>query len=144
MPERPLLAVSAQGCGEFVGVDDGEALRASGQCHVERSHAVLDAGDDLSGLDDDDTIELRAGASGLRYYLADRPVHGGDTLQLCFSGGWVTGRYEWNADPSERPRFHCSIELEGGEVEECSIPIPEGALLRRPQTKFVEPPSPHP
>ena len=41
-----------------------------------------------------DTLELRARASGPRFHLAGRPVHGGDTLQLCFSGGWVTGRYE--------------------------------------------------
>jgi len=79
-----------------------------------------------------DTLELRARASGPRFCLAGRPVHGGDTLQLCFSGGWVTGRYEWDGDPSTPPRFHCSIELEGGRVEECSLPLPEGALLRRP------------
>ena len=78
-----------------------------------------------------DTLELRVGPSGPRYFLAGKPVHGGDTLRLCFSGGWVTGRYEWANDPAVLPRFHCSIELAGGGVDECSIPIPEGALLRR-------------
>jgi hypothetical protein len=79
-----------------------------------------------------DSFELRTAPSGPRHYLACKPVHCGDTLQLCFSGGWVTGRYEWDSNVVNRPRFHCSIELATGGVEECAIVIPEGALLRRP------------
>jgi hypothetical protein len=43
----------------------------------------------------------------------------------------VVGRFEWNSDPAEPPRFHCSIELEGGKVEMIDIAIPERALLLR-------------
>jgi hypothetical protein len=55
-------------------------------------------------------------------------------MQLCFSGGWVTGRFEWSGDPGERPRFSCSIELDGGGVEEHVVEIPDRALLRWPET----------
>lgn len=82
-------------------------------------------------MDAPETLKLAESFSGLRYTLHGKPLHGGDTLALCFSGGWVVGRFEWSSDPAERPRFHCSIELEGGEVEPFDIPIPERALLRR-------------
>lgn len=83
--------------------------------------------------DQPSTLELRAGPSGPRYYLAGRPVSGGSPLQLCFSGGWVTGRYEWSGDYADAPRFFASIELAGGQVEILSFALPEGALLRWPQ-----------
>lgn len=78
-----------------------------------------------------ETLKLTETMSGLRYTLEGRPLLGGDTVALCFSGGWVVGRYEWNSDPAERPKFHCSIELAGGEVERFEIDIPERALLLR-------------
>jgi hypothetical protein len=78
-----------------------------------------------------ETIEIAETLSGWRYCLEGRPLHGGDTVALCFSGGWVIGRFEWNSDLSERPRLHCSIELVGGKVEPFSLVIPEGAILRR-------------
>ena len=53
--------------------------------------------------------------------------------QLCFSGGWVTGRFEWNGELGEGPRFSCSIELDGGRVAEHSLEIPDGALMRWPE-----------
>jgi len=38
-----------------------------------------------------------------RYYLANQPVHCGEILELCHSGSWVPGRFEWSGDPEERP-----------------------------------------
>ncbi len=67
-----------------------------------------------------------------RYYLAGRPVNGGDTLQLCLSGGWVTGRYEYDPGMQAHPTFHFSVELDGGEQAARSIELPEGALLLWP------------
>jgi hypothetical protein len=71
----------------------------------------------------------------VKHHLAGRPLHGGDPVDLCFSGGWVTGRYEWSGDVSEPPRFHYSLELAGeGRVAEGAFDLPEGALLRWPST----------
>lgn len=78
-----------------------------------------------------ETLRLVNTLSGLRYSLQGRPLLGGDTIAVCFSGGWVVGRFEWNSDPAEPPRFHCSIELEGGKVHALDFAIPERALLRR-------------
>lgn len=77
------------------------------------------------------TLTLRETLSGLRYCLDGRPLHGGDTIAICFSGGWVIGRFEWSSDPAERPRLHCSIELVGGRVAPFELTIPEAAILRR-------------
>jgi len=77
------------------------------------------------------TLKLAETLSGLRYCLDGKPLRGGDILELCFSGGWVVGRFEWTSDPAERPTFHCSIELVGGKVEPFDLAIPEGAILRR-------------
>jgi hypothetical protein len=82
--------------------------------------------------DHDHTLELRHGLVGDRYYLDGRLLNGGDILELCFSGGWVTGRYEWNPERAENPRFYCSIELAGGGVTEHVLEIPNRALLRWP------------
>lgn len=78
-----------------------------------------------------ETLKLIETLSGLRYTLEGKPLLGGDTVAMCFSGGWVIGRFEWSSDPAEPPRFHCSIELEGGKVERFDIAIPERALLVR-------------
>lgn len=68
-----------------------------------------------------------------KYHLAGKPVTGGDPIDLCFSGGWVTGRYEWSGDVHQRPVFHYALELIGeGEVAEGIITLPEGAVLRWP------------
>jgi hypothetical protein len=80
------------------------------------------------------SLELRDRPSGPRYYLAGRPLVGCSTVQLCFSGGWVTGRFEWSGNPDEPPRFHCSIEQEVGGVVDHVLDIPEKALLRWPQS----------
>lgn len=67
-----------------------------------------------------------------RYFLGDRPLQGGDIVQLCASGGWITGRFEWDAGRGGEPTFFFSIELEGGGVEQLSFAIPDRALLRWP------------
>lgn len=77
-------------------------------------------------------LRLASRAGEMRHTLSGRAVNGGDTLDLCFSGGWITGRYEWGSEHSGQPSFHCSIVLEGGGVVERVIEIPEGALLRWP------------
>lgn len=77
------------------------------------------------------TPRLTETLSGLRYCLDDKPLRGGDILALCFSGGWLVGRFEWSSDPADLPTFHCSIELVGGKVEPIDFAIPEGAILRR-------------
>ncbi len=78
------------------------------------------------------TLTLARTPAGLRYRLLDRSVNGGEILQLCCSGGWITGRFECDAGTGGAPTFFFSIELEGGRVAQHSIPIPEGALLRWP------------
>lgn len=84
-----------------------------------------------------ETSALRTGvAQGTqRLFLADRVVNGGDILELCCSGGWLTGRFEW--DPGDQgvgsePSFWFSIELGGGRVSQQRLTLPEGALLRWP------------
>jgi len=82
---------------------------------------------------DAETLELVERPGRLRHYLAGRPVHGGDPIDLCFSGGWVTGRYEWTGEPTDRPVFHYSLELlADGAVVQGTLDIPEGAVLRWP------------
>ncbi len=67
-----------------------------------------------------------------RYFLADRPVSGGDVLQLCCSGGWVAGRFEWDAGTGRAPTFYFSIELEGGGVAQQHLELPARAVMRWP------------
>jgi hypothetical protein len=85
------------------------------------------------------TLELLNRGGRLKYYLAGRPVSGGDPIDLCFSGGWVTGRFEWNGDGHVPPEFHFSITLLGeGRVHEASFVLPEGAIVRWPHGTFAE------
>jgi len=67
-----------------------------------------------------------------RWFLDDRPLNGGDIVQLCCSGGWLTGRFECDAGTSDAPTFFFSIELGAGRVAQQSLVLPKGALLRRP------------
>ena len=80
----------------------------------------------------DDGAPLRPGrAQGAdRWFLDDRPLSGGDVVQLCCSGGWLTGRFE--CDSGGAPTFYFSIELGAGRIEQQKLVLPEGALLRRP------------
>jgi hypothetical protein len=79
------------------------------------------------------TLELVERLGRMRYRLGERVIRGGDVVALCFSGGWVTGRFEWTGEPQERPPFHYSLELLGeGRVAEGVMEIPEGAVLRWP------------
>jgi hypothetical protein len=69
-----------------------------------------------------------------KYALLGRMVNGADPVELCFSGGWVTGCFEWSGEPTELPRFHYSIELAAdGAVAQGSLEIPEGAVMRWPR-----------
>lgn len=78
------------------------------------------------------TLELRERGGRSKHWLLDRTVHGGDPLELCCSGGWLVGRYEWSGGEAA-PRFHFSVELMGGgRVWESSFELPDGALLRWP------------
>jgi hypothetical protein len=81
---------------------------------------------------DSGAIELAHAQGSLRYSLLGRPLSGGDVVQLCCSGGWITGRFEWEGSAEAPPSFYFSIELEGGGVAQQVLPIPDGALLRWP------------
>lgn len=90
----------------------------------------------VEGLPPDDatpragTLQLRERDGRIEHRLLDRVVHGGDLLELCCSGGWLIGRYEWGGGEAA-PRFHFSVELMGGgRVWESSFELPESALLR--------------
>ena len=67
-----------------------------------------------------------------RYFLLDRPISSGDVVQLCTSGGWITGRFEWDPGMGGAPTFYFSVELDGGGIEQLAFPIPDRALLRWP------------
>jgi hypothetical protein len=88
----------------------------------------------MSEAEAPESLRLVSARSGLRYALHGKPLHGGDTLALCCSGGWLIGRFEWNSAADEPPRLHCSIELGGGRVAPFSIELPEGALMVRQTT----------
>lgn len=38
-----------------------------------------------------------------RHYLAGKPVHCGDQLELYIDSLWIRGRYEWTARPKDAP-----------------------------------------
>ena len=76
------------------------------------------------------TLELRDQGGRPKHYLDGRPVSGGDLIEVCFSGGWLPMRYEWNGDVLRPPHFHFSVELGGGRVWESFLELPEDALLR--------------
>lgn len=77
-------------------------------------------------------LRLGTAQGSTRWFLDDRPLSGGDIVQLCCSGGWLTGRFECDAGTGDVPAFFFSIELGGGRVEQHKLVLPEGALLRRP------------
>lgn len=81
----------------------------------------------------DEGAPLRRGrAQGTeRWFIDDRPLHGGDIVQLCCSGGWLTGRFECDSGTGDAPTFYFSIELGAGRVDQQKLTLPEGALLRR-------------
>jgi hypothetical protein len=77
-------------------------------------------------------LRLGRAQGAARYFLLDRPVSGGDVVQLCCSGGWITGRFEWDAGMGGAPIFFFSIELGAGGIAQQSIVLPSGALMRWP------------
>lgn len=78
------------------------------------------------------SLELGRAQGQERYFLVGRPVSGGDVVQICASGGWLTGRFEWDAGEGRAPTFYFSVELDGGGVAQLHLVIPERALLRWP------------
>jgi hypothetical protein len=80
-----------------------------------------------------DTLELITRNGRTKYQLAGHVLNGGDPIPLCFSGGWVIGRFEWSGELDRRPLFHYSLELvTDGDLFEAAFEIPEGAILRWP------------
>ncbi|AKF11686.1 hypothetical protein [Sandaracinus amylolyticus] len=79
-----------------------------------------------------ETGSLRRGIArgGEAWFLNDRSLHGGDIVELCCSGGWITGRFEHDVGTGGAPTFFFSIELGEGRVAQMSISLPEGALMR--------------
>lgn len=78
-------------------------------------------------------LRLAPAQGSVRYFLDDRVLHGGDIVELCCSGGWLKGRFEWDPGMGTAPSFHFSIELGGGEVAPQVLELPERALLRWPE-----------
>ncbi len=78
------------------------------------------------------SLQLAHAQGTVRYSLLGRVLSGGDVIQLCCSGGWVTGRFEWEGSTEAPPSFYFSIELDGGGIAQQVLAIPDRALLRWP------------
>jgi hypothetical protein len=77
-------------------------------------------------------LELVRESSGLRHFLAGRPVHAADGLEIQFEAGvWIPGRYEWSFREGTRPLLY--LGLAGGSL--ACFEIPETALLRWPSER---------
>jgi hypothetical protein len=46
-----------------------------------------------------------------RHYLAGRPVHCGDLLEIYIDEQWVLGRYEWTGKPEELPTLKFDADV---------------------------------
>jgi hypothetical protein len=83
------------------------------------------------------SLELRRDGEGLRHYLAGRPVHQGEELELLLAEGrWLRGCYEWTGAPVVWPAFRVTL---AGRVSATSerkltgaLPLPPSARLRWP------------
>jgi len=84
-------------------------------------------------MSDPGVLELVRAQGTVRYALLGRALSGGDIVQLCCSGGWLTGRFEWSGEFDTPPCFFFSIELQGGRVDQRMLDLPDGALLRWPE-----------
>ena len=90
--------------------------------------------------DPDHVLLLADDEGGLRHFLACRPVHAGDVLDLRLSGDqWIPVHYEWSWQPTDVPRGYMAL---GGRGEDIgwdpgvvSFKLPERAELRRPQRR---------
>lgn len=76
-------------------------------------------------------LTLKETGAGVRYALDDKVLFAGDLIAVCLSGGWVTGRFEWNGDFATPPELHTSFELGAGRLHPLAIELPAGALLER-------------
>ena len=43
-----------------------------------------------------------------RHYLANVPVHCGETLEIYVDGHWIPGRYEWTGRLNDEPTLETS------------------------------------
>lgn len=81
-------------------------------------------------------LVLGTDAGGPRHFLAGRPVHAGTFLELRLPDDrWVVVRYEWNWDPSVRPRAYVALGGRGealGYAPVVEFSLPEKAELRWP------------
>jgi hypothetical protein len=65
---------------------------------------------------------------GLRYYLAGKPIHAGEMLEMLLDdGSWALGRFEWNYRKEEWPWFY--VDTESGDTIDLN---PECSRLRWP------------
>lgn len=76
-------------------------------------------------------LELVREPSGLRHFLAGKPVHAGHVLELQLEEAWVRGRYEWSFREGTLPLFYLGLASGTGVV---SFNLPESALLRWPNS----------
>lgn len=74
-------------------------------------------------------LELVREPSGLRHFLAGKPVHAGYILELQLEDGWIRGRYEWSFQEGTLPLFYVALASGTGVV---SFHPPEAARFRWP------------
>ena len=84
------------------------------------------------GMTTSGSLTLGRSQGAEHYFLLGRALHGGDIVQLCTSGGWLTGRFEHDHGEGGLPTFFFSVELDGGGIAQLHFPLPDRALLRWP------------
>ena len=73
-------------------------------------------------------IEGKLVPGGLRYYLAEKPIHAGEMLEMLLDdGSWALGRFEWTYRKEEWPWFY--VDTESGDTIDLN---PERSRLRWP------------
>jgi hypothetical protein len=84
----------------------------------------------LSTMPDDEgtsmTLQLFGDASGLKHYLAGKPVRSGDTIEVLVLDRWIKARYEWSGDPGN-DAFGIIIE-----TNDTTVTITPNTLVRWP------------
>jgi hypothetical protein len=80
-----------------------------------------------------DTLELRRESGDFRHYLAGKPIHAGQILEIKTELGWLLVRYEWSYVADKLPVF---IALNPGD-EESDLRI----YSANPQLRWVKPSS---
>lgn len=88
--------------------------------------------------DADHVLLLAEDDGGRRHFLAGRPVHAGDLLELrLMDDRWIPVRYEWSWLAADPPRGYMALggrgEHIGWDPGVVSFKLPERAELRWPQ-----------